>query len=99
MRYDKEIFFQTVSQGEYDPQTGDYGDPVIEETKRDAAVYSYSAQAQIKDFGKLMGEMVKIHLQNDYEEPFDQVRIGDKIYKVFDRSHMRVKGAFILRRI
>lgn len=99
MRYDTEIFFQNVSQGEYDPETGDYGDPIIQETGRDAAVYSYSASAQMKDFGKLMGEMVKVHFQNDYTDSFDRVRIGDRIYEAFDRSHMRVKGALILRRV
>ena len=38
MRYDTTIFFQRVIQGEYDTSTGNYADPIIEETKKDASV-------------------------------------------------------------
>ena len=44
MRYDTQIYFQTILPGEYDPNTGNYGKETILEEKRDASVQDLSIQ-------------------------------------------------------
>ena len=38
MRYDTPICFQRITPGEYDPDTGNYADDIVEETLRYASV-------------------------------------------------------------
>lgn len=38
MRYDTPVYFQEITPGEYDPETGDYREDTIQETKRLASV-------------------------------------------------------------
>ena len=38
MRYDTPVYFQRITPGEYDPNTGNYGDDTVEETLRYASV-------------------------------------------------------------
>ena len=38
MRYDTPVYFQRITPGEYDPDTGNYADDIVEETLRYASV-------------------------------------------------------------
>ena len=38
MRYDAPVYFQEITPGGYDPETGDYREDTIQETKRLASV-------------------------------------------------------------
>lgn len=82
MRYDTPVFFQKVDAGAYNPKTGNYSADLVEEVKLYASVTdTTTAQLTLVYGGIKQGSRV-IRLQRGYKEPFDRIRIGDKLYKV-----------------
>ena len=71
MRYDTSCFFRTEVRGERLPN-GDYADPAVTEVKKDCSVYSLEKEEQ---------GAICIHLPLAYTEPYDRIRIGDKLYE------------------
>ena len=97
MRYDTPIYFQHI-ETEYDPTSGDYVEFPAEEL-RYAAVTDSSTETMTLVYGNIKQGSLTIRLQNHYTKPFDQIRIGEKAYKV-DRSRMlRVKQVFIVSEV
>lgn len=82
MRYDKPIFFQHTEPGEYNPITGDYGDDTISEAKRYASVTDTGTEMLQLVYGAIKQGSFTIRLQQPYTKPFDQIRMGEKCYKV-----------------
>lgn len=95
MRFDVPVYFQTVKQGEYDASTGNYGEDIIEETKKDADVTSAGVETLNLVYGGIKQGAVVIRLQNHYNKPFDRIRIGDKIFRVDFRRKLRRKHVFV----
>ena len=99
MRYDKTVYFQTVTPGPYDDSTGDYGAPVIAEESRLASVVTTDEDTLKLIYGGVREDSLTIHLQNAYKKPFDRIRIGDRTYTVDRRKRLRTKQVFIVSQI
>ena len=53
MRYDTPIYFQRVTAGAYDPETGDYGSDTVTEAARYAAVMDTRTETMQLVYGEL----------------------------------------------
>lgn len=96
MRFDTPIFFQRIQRGEYDPDTGNYGEDVTTEEVRYADVTDAGIETLKIVYGELKQGSKVIRLQNHYEEPFDRIRIGRKTYRVDYARDLRVKQVFVV---
>ena len=99
MRYDTPIYFQKITSGEYDPKTGNYGDDTVEETLRYASVMNTGEERlrQVYD-GPKQGSLT-IQIQNHYTEPFDRIRVGEKVYSVDYSRELRTKHVFVVSEV
>lgn len=99
MRYDKPVYFQKVTSGEYNPKTGNYGDDTVEETLRYASIMDTGTDMlkQVYD-GPKQGSLT-IQLQNHYEEPFDRIRVGEKFYRADFSRELRTKHTFVVSEV
>lgn len=80
MRFDKEVYFESV-QSVFDENTGNYTDSVTE-VKQYASVTDSGTQTMLLVYGKIKQGSLTIRLQNHFNEPFDRIRIGEKHYSV-----------------
>ena len=99
MRYDTPIYFQKITPGEYDAESGNYEADTIEETLRYASVMDTGAQAMTLVYGKIQQGSLTIHLQNQYQDPFDYIRIRDRVYRVDSVRNLRVKQCLIVSEV
>ena len=99
MRYDRPIFFQTLTPGEYDPSTGNYAEDKITEVKRDASVMDTGENTMILVFSGIKEGSLTIHLQNHYNQPFDRIRVGNKIYGVDFSRKLRMKQVYVVSEV
>lgn len=99
MRYDTPIYFQTLTQGEYDPATGNYDEDNISEEKRNASVMDTGTETMKMIYGDIREGTLSIQLQNHYDKPFDQIRVGEKIYKVDFRRKLKTKQIFVISEV
>lgn len=98
MRFDTQIFFQRIVQGELDVNTGNYPETVTE-TKKWACKTDVGAQTQHIVFGELREGSLILRLQQPYNEPFDRIRVGDKVYAVDKERKLRFKQVFIVHEV
>lgn len=91
MRYDTPVYFQTVTPGAYDPNTGNYGPETIIEEKRYASVTDTGAETLNLIYGELKQGCKTVRLQNYYDKPFTRLRIGEKTYRVDRARGLRLK--------
>ena len=99
MRYDIPIYFQKITSGEYDPSTGNYADDAVEETLRYASVMNTGEETMIKVYGTIKQGSLTIQIQNHYTEPFDRIRVGEKVYSVDFIRRLRTKHTFIVSEV
>ena len=99
MRFDTPIYFQRITPGKYNASTGNYGDDTPSETLRYASVTDTKEQTLLLVYGAIKEGSFTVRLQNHYEEPFDQIRIGKKIYKVDSSRKLRVKQTFVVSEV
>lgn len=99
MRYDTPIYMQTIRSGDYNPDTGDYEDGHIDEVEQIASVMDTGAEIMKLIYGGLKQGSLTIHLQNRYLDPFDRIRIGEKIYAVDASRRLRVKQSFVVSEV
>ena len=99
MRYDTPVYFQKVTPGEYDPNTGNYGDDTVVETLRYASVTDTGTELlKLVYDGPKQGSMT-IHIQNHYNVPFDRIRVGEKVYSVDFSRKLRTKHTFVVSEV
>lgn len=82
MRFDTPVYFQTVSNGAFDPVTGDSGPETVEEVLQYARVTDSGEKTLNLIYGSIKQGSKVVRLQQPYTEPFDYIRIGDTRYKV-----------------
>ena len=99
MRYDTPVYFQKITPGEYDPDTGDTAEDSVEETERFASVYGTGAEMLNLVYGQIRQDSLTIQLQTQYKAPFDRIRIGDTVYKVDTVQNLRVKQYFVVSEV
>lgn len=99
MRYDTPVYFQRITPGEYDPNTGNYGDDTVEETLRYASVMNTGEERlKLVYDGPKQGSLT-IQFQTHYTEPFDRIRVGKKIYRVDYSRELRTKHVFVVSEV
>lgn len=82
MRFDTPIFLQRRTPGAYDAATGDYAPDTIIEDRYNASVTNSGADTLRLAYGEIRQGSLTVRLQNHILEPFDSIRIADKIYRV-----------------
>lgn len=99
MRYDTTIRFQKIKRGGYDPDTGNYKEDCVREDFRQASVMDTTTQTMKLVYGSIKQGSLTIQLQNHYDRPFDQIRIGNKIYKVDHSRQLRTKQTYVVSEV
>lgn len=99
MRYDKPIFFRAVIPGDYDESTGNYRDDSITETMVMASVMDTQTETMKLVYGDIRQGSLTLTIQNHYDQTFDNIRVGDKVYRVDRTRHLRVKQSFIVSEV
>lgn len=99
MRYDTPIYFQSARSGAYDPETGNYGEDIITEEKKYADVTDTGVETLKIIYGELRQGVLTIRLQNHYDEPFDRIRVGRKVYRVDFSRKLRTKHIFVVSEV
>lgn len=95
MRFDTPVYFQKITPGAYDAKTGNYGPDVIAEEKRWADVTTTGVDTLNLVYGEIRQGVVTVRLQTHYSEPFDRLRIGDKVYRCDQARPLRLKYTLI----
>lgn len=100
MRFDTPIYFERiVKHGEYDASTHNYGEDTTEKEKRLASVTDSTTETLTLVYGGIKQGSKTVRLQNHYTKPFDQIRIGEKVYKVDRERKLRVKHTFVVSEV
>lgn len=99
MRYDTPIYFQRLTQGEYDESTGNYEDDQIEETEVMASVMDTQTETMKLVYGDIRQGSLTLTIQNHFDQTFDNIRIGNKVYRVDRIRRLRVKQSFIVSEV
>ena len=99
VRYDTPVYFQKITTGEYDPSTGNYAADIVEETLRHASVMNTGEERlKLVYDGPKQGSLT-IQLQTHYTEPFDRIRVGEKVYNVDFSRKLRMKHTFVVSEV
>lgn len=99
MRYDTSVFFRAVTLGDYDESTGNYGEDVVSETMVMASVMDTQAETMKLVYGDIRQGSLTLTIQNHYDKTFDNIRVGDKVYRVDRTRRLRVKQSFIVSEV
>lgn len=99
MRYDTPIYFQRLTQGEYDESTGNYEDDQIEETEVMASVMDTQTETMKLVYGDIRQGSLTLTIQNHFDQTFDNIRIGNKVYRADRIRRLRVKQSFIVSEV
>lgn len=99
MRYDTPIYFQRLTQGEYDESTGNYENDQIEETEVMASVMDTQTETMKLVYGDIRQGSLTLTIQNHFDQTFDNIRIGNKVYRVDRTRRLRVKQSFIVSEV
>ncbi len=99
VRYDTPVYFQKITSGEYDLKTGNYADDTVAETMRYASVMNTGEEKlKLVYDGPKQGSLT-IQLQTHYTEPFDRIRVGEKLYCVDFSRKLRTKHTFVVSEV
>lgn len=99
MRYDKTIYFQKVLPGEYDVNTGNYGEDSVEETRKYASIMDTGTETMNVVYGTLKQGSKTIQLLRPYMKPFDFIRIGSRRYRVDFEREVSTKQIFVVSEV
>ena len=99
MRYDTAIYFQQITQGAYNRNTGDYGAETVKESRQYASVMDTSAVMLQIVYGKVKQGSLTIQIQEHYNQPFEWIRIGNKRYQVDSVKTLRSKQIFVVSEV
>ncbi len=93
------VYFQRITPGAYDPDTGNYLPDTVTEVKRFASVTNSGAETLNLVYGELRQGSLTVRLQNHYTDPFDRIRIGSRVYRVDFARALRVKQSFVVSEV
>lgn len=99
MRCDTEVFFQSITPGEYDESTGDYEEDKITEEKKHASVTDTGTDTMNLVYGAIKQGSKTVRLQMYYKKPFDLIRIGNVLYRVDFERKLRTKHVFVVSEV
>lgn len=81
MRYFLPVYFLHVK-GELNPATGNHEETIISEKLKRADVTDSATDVLKIVYGDLKQGSLTIRLQRPYTEPFNRIRVGEKLYRV-----------------
>ncbi len=99
MRYDTPIYFRHLTQGEYDESTGNYGADSVSEKMVMASVMDTQTETMKLVYGDIRQGSLTLTIQNHFDQTFDNIRIGDKVYRVDRTRRLRVKQSFVVSEV
>ena len=100
MRYDTPVYFQEITPGKYDPETGDYKEDTIQETKRLASVVNTGEETLKLLYGSVKQDSLTYPASKSLlHAPFSRIRIGEAIYQVHVSRKLRVKHTLIVSEV
>lgn len=99
MRFDTPIFFQNITPGEYDQSSGNYGVGETTETMRYASVTSTGVTTLNNIYGELKQGSYTVRIQGHYDDTFNRIRIGSKLYRVDFSRKLRTKHVFVVSEV
>lgn len=99
MRFDTPIYFRRLTQGAYNETTGNYDDDTVTETEVMASVMDTQTEMLKLIYGDIRQGSLTVVIQNHYDQPYDGIRIGDKIYRVDRTRRLRVKQSFVISEV
>lgn len=99
MRFDKPIYMQYITTGNYDVNTGDYKDDIVIETKVYASITDTTTETLNLVYGELKQGSLTIRLQNHFDGLFSRIRIDNKIYRVDYERKLKTKHVFIVSEV
>lgn len=99
MRVDTAVYFQTVTPGAYDENTGNHAKPTVEEVKMYASVTDSGIETLNLVYGEIRQGTKVVRLNVQYNEPFDRIRIGRKVYRVDMTRPLRNKHVFVVSEV
>lgn len=99
MRYDTPVYFQTIKLGEYDASTGNYGEDIVTEEMRYASVTETGIETLNIMYGEIKQGVKTVRLQSFYDQPFDRLRIGNKVYRVDRARPLRLKYTLVVSEV
>ena len=99
MRTDTPVYFQTVTAGEYDANTGNHAAPIVEEVKKYASVTDSGVDILNLVYGEIRQGSKVVRLNARYDKAFDRIRIGSRIYRVDMARPLRNKHVFVVSEV
>lgn len=99
MRLDVPVYMRTVEKGAYNAATGDYAPDTVREVKVYASVTETGTNALKLIYSDIKQNSLTIRLQNHYDKPFDNIRVGDTVYRVDRSRRLRTKHVFIVSEV
>lgn len=99
MRYDTPIYFRTFGKDVYNASTGNYDQAAPVDVKCMAAVMDTSRDTMRLVYGEIRQGSMTVQLQNHYDDTFDRIVIGDKIYTVDYSRRLRTKHTLIVSEV
>lgn len=99
MRYDTPVYFRRLTQGEYDESTGNYGADSVSEKMVMASVMDTQTETMKLVYGDIRQGSLTLTIQNHFDQTFDNIRIGDKVYRVDRTRRLRVKQSFVVSEV
>ena len=89
MRFDTPIYFQSVINGSYNENTGNYEEDELVEVRVYASISSSDIATLQAIYGEIKQGSFVLKVQRPYTKPFDNIRIGEKVYKA---DHIKSKN-------
>lgn len=99
MRADTPIYFQHLTQGAYDANTGNYDKPTVVEVKKYASVTDSGVETLNLVYGEIRQGSKVVRLNARYDKAFDRIRIGGKVYRVDMARPLRNKHVFVVSEV
>lgn len=99
MRCDTPVYFQRLKAGEYNTVTHNYEDDTITEEKRYASVTDTGESTLNLVYGGIKQGSKTVRMFGAYNEPFDRIRIGEKVYRVDMSRRLRNFHTFIVSEV
>lgn len=99
MRFDTPVYFQSIKQGKYNADTGNYEVDEITEVKCYAAVTASKLETLNLVYGELKQDSLTVRLQMPYKNSFERIRIGSKLYRVDFSRQLRCKYILVVSEV
>ena len=82
MRFDKPVYFQTITPGKYNEETANYNPDTVAEVQMYASVTDTGVETLKTLYGKVKQGSLTIRLLRPYTANFNSIRVDDKTYTV-----------------